>query len=48
MLQKIQNILLLGIKDLEEKREVKTEEGENFEKDNKVKFYETSACQYDH
>ena len=36
-------IIVGNKKDLEEKREVKIEEGENFAKENKVKFYETSA-----
>ena len=36
-------IIVGNKKDLEEKREVKIEEGENFVKENKVKFYETSA-----
>ena len=36
-------IIVGNKKDLEEKREVKTEEGENLAKKNNVKFYETSA-----
>ena len=36
-------IIVGNKKDLEEKREVKIEEGENFAKENKAKFYETSA-----
>jgi len=41
--EKTKYIIIGNKKDLEEKREVKTEEGENFAKNNKVKFYETSA-----
>ena len=36
-------IIVGNKKDLEEKREVKTEEGANFAKENNVQFYETSA-----
>ena len=41
--EKTKYIIVGNKKDLEEKREVNTEEGENFAKENKAKFYETSA-----
>ena len=41
--EKTKYIIVGNKKDLEEKREVKTEEGENLAKKNNVKFYETSA-----
>ena len=41
--EKTKYIIVGNKKDLEEKREVKTEEGANFAKENNVQFYETSA-----
>ena len=41
--EKTKYIIVGNKKDLEEKREVQTEVGENFAKENNVKFYETSA-----